>query len=131
MHISYKAIGRNIREGRKKRGLTQEEMSRMMEISVTHFGRIERGAHCASLEQIAAIAHILNMSVEALLEGMTEFRRGREDIEKRRIGVIIDFLSSGCSDEAQGLMIDVCALIAKRDKYGVCQIGKMPSMNND
>ena len=43
MHVSFKAIGRNIRAARTELGITQEDAAERLKISQLHFGRLERG----------------------------------------------------------------------------------------
>lgn len=116
MKIMYRAVGNNIRSARKRRGLTQESVSEMCGMSLVHYGRLERGQRRVSLEQIALIAETLNVRPEILLEGMTLNSCGIEKESGGSIGLIVDFLCAGCSDEACALMLEVCTAIAKRDK---------------
>ena len=118
MLVSYKAIGRNIRAARKKAGITQERMAEWLGMSTLHYGRLERGDRNISLEQIVSAAQALHVPIGELLQGMSTdtpltLLPGRSD----GIGTIIDFLCAGCSDQARGLMLDMCTLIAQRDKY--------------
>jgi len=117
MRISYRAIGNNIRLARKQIGLTQEKVSELCGMSLVHYGRIERGQRCISLEQVALIAETMKRKPEEILEGMTLCNVIPEKESKGRIGMIVDFLCAGCSEEACSLMLDICAAIAKHDKY--------------
>ena len=40
MHVSFKAIGRNIRAARTELGITQEDAAERLKISQLHFGRL-------------------------------------------------------------------------------------------
>ena len=71
MLVSYKVIGRNIRQARAKAGLTQEQTAERLKISQLHFGRLERGERPASLEQLARIAQVLGVPTASLLIGCT------------------------------------------------------------
>ena len=44
MPISYKVIGRHIRDARKSAGLTQEAAANQLGLSPEHYGKVERGA---------------------------------------------------------------------------------------
>lgn len=117
MPVSYTAIGRNIRTARKKKQLTQAQTAELLGMSTLHYGRLERGNRSISLEQLAAIADILDISIFDLLNGMADNAvLTPPQVRNRGIGTIVDFLSAGCSDDAQALMLDVCTLIAKHDK---------------
>ena len=43
MPISYKVIGRHIRDARKSAGLTQEAAANQLGLSPEHYGKVERG----------------------------------------------------------------------------------------
>ena len=69
MKISFRIIGQNIKASRLAVCLTQEQLAERLDISVIHYGRMERGEHRPSIEQLAKIADALNTSIEALLHG--------------------------------------------------------------
>jgi len=117
MSISFTAIGRNIRCARKLSGYTQEQFAELIGISVLHYGRLERGDRSVSLTQLEKIANLLNTSLEDLLWGSTDSLPKTISKEKRNLGLIIQFLSAGCSEGACNLMIDVCHAIAVNDKF--------------
>jgi transcriptional regulator with XRE-family HTH domain len=62
-------IGSRIREMRKASGLTQEEVARATDISLTAYSQLERGVtrdpHYSTLRQIA---HALGVPVEVLIK---------------------------------------------------------------
>lgn len=117
MKVSFTVIGRNIRKARNQLGITQEKMAELLDMSALHYGRLERGERCASVSQLARIAEILNTSIESFLLGSTDSQNSTIPRKKESIGLIIDSLSCGCSDEARYLMIEICRLIAKQDKF--------------
>ena len=118
MHVSFKAIGRNIRAARTELGLTQEEAADRLKISQLHFGRLERGERPASLEMLAQIAVIFGVSLTSLLNGCLM----GEDFEQRpasgpeSLGMTIASISNGCSSKAQRLMLELCRAVAQSDK---------------
>ena len=65
MLVSFKAIGRNIRAARTALDITQEEAADRLKISQLHFGRLERGERPISLEMLAQIASVLDVSLSA------------------------------------------------------------------
>lgn len=120
MRVSYKVIGRNLRAARKKAEFTQEKAAELLGMSTLHYGRLERGERPVSLDQIANAAEAMNVPIYELLDGMSSnavFSPSPKCTQKLQLGLIIDFLSIGCSDDARGMMLDVCKLIAERDKY--------------
>ena len=69
MPISYKVIGRHIRDARKSAGLTQEAAANQLGLSPEHYGKVERGERTVNLERMVQISHLYGTTVCALLEG--------------------------------------------------------------
>ena len=65
--MDYIALGRRIRHYRKHRGLTQERLAELAEISPSFMGHIERGSRKASLETIVRLCHVLQVTPNDLL----------------------------------------------------------------
>jgi transcriptional regulator with XRE-family HTH domain len=60
-------FGRNVRELRQQRGITQEELAFEAEIDLTYVGGIERGRRNPSLLVMARIAEALSVPLPKLL----------------------------------------------------------------
>lgn len=60
-------IGKNIREGRKRLGLTQEQLSEAVELSAQSLSALENGAQFARMETYCRIAGALGITLYALL----------------------------------------------------------------
>jgi len=67
MELNYEDIGTRIREARKQKGLTQERITEMVNISASHFSNIETGKTKLSLPTLVALANALQVSVDELL----------------------------------------------------------------
>ena len=65
--LNYKLVGQRIRAMRKKRGMTQEQLAELAEISPQHCSGIETGAAKVSLPALVKIANALNASMDELL----------------------------------------------------------------
>lgn len=65
--LNYKLVGRRIRTIRKKRGMTQERLAELAEISPQHCSGIETGAAKVSLPALVKIANALNATMDELL----------------------------------------------------------------
>ena len=115
MLVSYRVIGRNIREARRNKGLTQADVAESLGISLLHYGRLERGDRRAALEQIAAIAHTLEISVSSLLEGCVETLHA-ECSASKTIGTEIESIAAGCKKQTRETMVEVCRILARADK---------------
>lgn len=67
MDTVKKKFGNNVRELRKKKGLTQEELADKAGLHFTYIGQIERGLRNPSLINICKIATALNIDGKELL----------------------------------------------------------------
>ena len=65
--MDYYAIGQRIRKIRKARGLSQEQLSEMVGISVTHMSHIETGNTKLSLPVLVDLANALEVRTDDLL----------------------------------------------------------------
>ena len=61
------SMGDRIREARKKNGLTQEQLSERLEVSVEFVSKIERGLNMPSMQIFIKLVEILNVSADYLL----------------------------------------------------------------
>ena len=67
MEMNNEDLGRRIRECRKRKKMTQEELAEKTNISASFLGHIERGTRIPSLETIVSIANTLHMGTDQLL----------------------------------------------------------------
>lgn len=65
--LDYIALGIKIRQTRKKRHVTQEQLGEICELSAAHIGHIERGTRIPSLDTLFRIAQALDVSVDYLI----------------------------------------------------------------
>lgn len=63
------AIGRRLRELRTEHGLTQEALADAAGLHWTYIGQIERGERNLTLKNVLRLAHGLDISSGALLQG--------------------------------------------------------------
>lgn len=68
-NIDYKELGKRIRAERRKQDLTQEKLAEMANISDSFMGHIERGGRTLSIETLAKLANVLNLSIEYIICG--------------------------------------------------------------
>lgn len=67
MEIDYKAIGQRIKIARIKKGITQEAVADIIDVTPAHMSNIETGKTKVSLPTLIAIANALSVSVDTLL----------------------------------------------------------------
>ena len=62
----YSVIGKRIREERKNKGLTQEELAEKADMNYKFLNRIERNVSKPSLDMIIKLAEVLDVSFLSL-----------------------------------------------------------------
>lgn len=67
MELDYKAIGQRIKIARIKKGITQEAVADIIDVTPAHMSNIETGKTKVSLPTLTAIANALSVSVDTLL----------------------------------------------------------------
>lgn len=65
--VDYVAMGKRIRQARKKRGLTQAALGDKCCVSGAHIGHIENHQGKISLETLVGVANALNETLDSLL----------------------------------------------------------------
>lgn len=65
----YRKMGERLREYRTKMHYTQETTAELLEMSLTYYGKIERGVNGLSLEKMLLAYHYLNADPLYLLTG--------------------------------------------------------------
>lgn len=74
--MNYELLGKNIREQRKEKKYTLEQLAEKLDVSTTFIGQIERAKGIPSLETLVKIANVLEVSVDGLLFGDLNSRSG-------------------------------------------------------
>lgn len=98
------ALGKRIREERKRRNLTQEQLAEKLDVTTTYIGFVERGERCITLDKLTTLANILGVSVDYLLmDSVTATSSNNEKL-------LLQLLASATEDE-QNLIIDIAKLI--------------------
>lgn len=67
MTINYSLIGNRIKAARKAKGLSQSELSELIDKSVGYMSYIETGSKKPSLETLIQIANTLEVTIDELL----------------------------------------------------------------
>jgi len=84
METIYTIVGKNIREERKKSGLTQEELAEKADISANFLGHIERGTKRPTLDTLKKIADVLQTPIGTLFATEETYKLTREDLFVKR-----------------------------------------------
>jgi len=94
-------IGNRIRQLRKERGLSQEELGDKSDLHYTHIGAIERGEKNWSIETLVKVAGGLKVTINDLLIQPSK----PEDIKSLKKGVIAEI--NQASPEALKIFSDM------------------------
>ena len=70
--MDLKAIGRRIKIAREQKGLTQEALAELVDLTPMHISVIERGFKPTKLETFCRIANILGVSADTLLQDVID-----------------------------------------------------------
>lgn len=108
--MNYYEIGQKIRKFRKAKGLSQEQLSEAVNISVTHLSHIETGNTKLSLPVFVELARVLEVQTDELLY---DVKSGRE-IALSELSEILD----ACSANEIKIITDIArATKTAMDKY--------------
>ncbi len=109
--MDYYTIGQTIRKFRRAQGLSQDELSEMVNISVTHMSHIETGNTKLSLPVFIDIANALQVSADDLLGNVLGENKSKVYLE---IAQVLDHCSVS---EAKVIAQIVKAAKASMDQY--------------
>ncbi|RAK18874.1 helix-turn-helix protein [Anoxybacillus vitaminiphilus] len=73
-----KLIGERIRNFRKEKGLSQEELAHKANLHTTYIGQLERGEKNATLESVEKVANALEISLEDLFRSINPHANSHE-----------------------------------------------------
>lgn len=62
-------MGKRMKEKRKLLHLTQEQMAEKLNISIKHYGGVERGIAGLSIENLIEVSNILGVNLDYLIKG--------------------------------------------------------------
>lgn len=71
MNVDYCAIGQRIKQVRRARGMTQEQLAEDLLVSVGYVSQIERGVTKINLDTLAAMATHLDCDLAELVTGVS------------------------------------------------------------
>lgn len=95
MPVNHQDFGRRIREARKAKGMTQDELADKIGVSGSFLGHIERGTRVASLDTLVDLCNALETSPSLLLgaslEGLAAEVSLDDELANSRV-FLLDFL---------------------------------------
>ena len=101
MDIDYKSIGRNIKEFRIKKGLTQVKLGEKSGVEPSNISHIERGATKVSLPTSVSIANALEVSLDEIVyESLTKNEH-----------IIVNIINELLADCSASELLDISKII--------------------
>lgn len=106
--MNYELLGKHIRERRKEKKYTLEQLAEKLDVSTTFIGQIERAKGIPSLETLVKLANVLETSIDGLLFGDLNSKSGNNHFVKE-----IAELTENFSSEERELLIANIKIINK------------------
>ena len=89
--MNYELLGKHIRERRKEKKYTLEQLAEKLDVSTTFIGQIERAKGIPSLETLVKIANVLEISTDSLPFGDLNAESGNSHFMKKIAELTEDF----------------------------------------
>ena len=105
-----KLIGKRIQEFRKKRGLTQEQLSEMIDVTPHFLSSLERGVYNIKLETLVRILNCLDISADEVFADVVN----KSSVHKA--GVLSEKVEGLPAEERAKIIAVVEALLPKEEK---------------
>ena len=87
-----KRIGKSLKQLREERGVSQEQLSKMLNCSKQYISDVERGRFGLSLKKVLLISEAYDVPCDVLLYGDPE--RYKRDDDRTRVMRLVDGLNS-------------------------------------
>lgn len=117
--LSYATLGRHIRSARAQLKLRQEDVANLAGVSLSYYGRLERGKVRPTVERLGRVCHALKIPLSVALLGVDE----PLDIEKvsgtPTDAEFIEYftrIKDRVSDKAKIVMMRICHQIEWLDE---------------
>ncbi len=105
--VDYKTnMGNRLKTQRKKLHMTQEQLAEKLNISVKHYGGVERGTAGLSLENLIEVSNIFNVSLDYLIKGI-------DSPSEDTILFEINQIYQNCPPEKRPYIVELLKLIMK------------------
>ena len=102
MAINFETVGKRIKEVRKQKGMSQDELAERAELSSQYISQIETGRKKGSLPTYNKLAKALGVSIDELTGSISEGSRVLSDV---------DLILQDCSKEERELLVEVLRVV--------------------
>lgn len=108
MAVDFTIIGKRLKEARKNKGLTQDQLSEKMGVSIAYLSKVETGKIHINLERLSQICAILDITEGKILNGSSNHS------EKYLHSEFYNLLKK-CSSKEQKLAYNILQCIIKEN----------------
>lgn len=108
MALDYSIIGERLKNARKEKHLTQEQLAEKIDVSIAFLSRIERGSSQINLKRLTQICEILEITEGDILNGASSK-------STKYLNSEFATLLKNCSSEKQKLIYDIAKVIAEKN----------------
>lgn len=102
MAINFETVGKRIKEVRKQKGMSQDELAERADLSSQYISQIETGRKKGSLPTYNKLAKALGVSIDELTGSISESSRVLSDV---------DLILQDCSKEERELLVEVLRVV--------------------
>ena len=108
MAVDFSIIGKRIKQIRKKKGLTQDQLSEKMGVSIAYLSKVETGKIHINLERLSQICNFLEVTEGEILNGVASH-------SERYLGSEFNELLRKCSPQEQKLIYRIVQVILEKN----------------
>lgn len=113
LFVNYKLLGQHIQEVRKSRSISQETLAEVLDVSVGHIGKIERGERYINLERLAEISLFLKVPMEDLIAGCIDAEKDFKSAVNAELPEILEMIHTLLKGQPQKVMRLSVSLISE------------------
>ena len=107
MATDYNVIGERIRNARKARKMTQQDLAEELGVSIAFLSRVERGSSKINLKRLTQICELLGVSEGEILTGVS-------NNSNKYLTDEFSTLLENCSNEKKRLIYDIAKVIVEQ-----------------
>ena len=110
----FKTIGSNVRAKRLQRNMSRKDLAKLLGISVSFLGYIEKGLRGVTAENLYKLSHIFEDSIDSFFIGFENVLRFNEEvINQKRVNHILDHMFTHVEAEDLDKMITLLQQVKK------------------
>ena len=102
MAIDFETVGKRVKEVRKQKGISQEELAERADLSAQYISQIETGRKRGSLPTYNKLAKALDVSIDELTGSYSESGRVLSDV---------DLILQDCTEEERKLLVEILRVV--------------------